>query len=539
MAIINFDDILTVDEDDDVLTTSTVGDLIVNFGELTTTGDLANGIFANADDVTVRHFASIETRGLGAAGIFVEGENARIENYGSVRTTGNLTEDELFFSEGIFALGDGFYIANFGKVQVEGDAASGMVGLGADGTIINFNLVESSAAGSSVLVADGDRSQVINAGQVKVTGTDTAALWVGGVDASALNLGQIVLTETGNAMQGVRGDTHLTNKGVIKVTADDSVGMGGFFGDHHELSNFGTIKIKGVFSIGMTADGAGPPFLPQELGAEHEILNAGSILTEGDLSFGISLGVRSRGFVPAEDGTITNSGLIQTKGDGAAGIVMIGHGHHLINMGRVTTNGGAAFGETLEVAINAASVVVSGDDAVVENTHSGIIESKKAASAAVELNVLAATDLPAADTSSSLENFGLIKAVKVAVLGGAGQEQVINHGRIVGDVDLGAGDDEFVADSGGVLTGTLKLGAGDDLVRVENGSGTTRIADFIAGASSGDAIDVSAFFSNFDDLIDAGSQQGSNLVIALDQNDQLILAGVQLNALNAGDFWFV
>ena len=58
---------------------------------------------------------------------------------------------------------------------------------------------------------------------------------------------------------------------------------------------------------------------------------------------------------------------------------------------------------------------------------------------------------------------------------------MINHGQIVGDVVLGDGDDKFVFGEGGVLTGNLTLGSGDDVVRIENGSGTTRIADFVAG----------------------------------------------------------
>ena len=67
-----------------------------------------------------------------------------------------------------------------------------------------------------------------------------------------------------------------------------------------------------------------------------------------------------------------------------------------------------------------------------ENSRSGVIESKDAASAAVELNVLERPCLPVAGMSSTLENFGLIKGAGVAVLGGAGEENVINHGRIVG-----------------------------------------------------------------------------------------------------------
>ena len=85
----------------------------------------------------------------------------------------------------------------------------------------------------------------------------------------------------------------------------------------------------------------------------------------------------------------------------------------------------------------------------------------------------------------------------------------------------------------------LVLGEGNDLVIVENGSGTTEIADFAAGDASGDQIDVSAFFSTFADLDAANDLSGSDVVIALDHNDTLVLVSVQLSTLNVDDFLFV
>ena len=244
-------------------------------------------------------------------------------------------------------------------------------------------------------------------------------------------------------------------------------------------------------------------------------------------------------FLPASDGEITNRGTIDTHGDGAAGVAMIGDGHHLINSGRITADGGAFFSDAHGVTMHAAGVVVSGDGALVENTRSGVIRSKDANSVAVELNVLERDSLPAADMSSQLENFGLIDGKAVAVLGGAGDETVINHGRIVGDVILDDGSDTFVFGRGGSLSGDLFLGDGDDLVVVENGSGRSRIADFAAGAAGGDVVDVSDFFASFGALLARSHQQGSNVVIMLDHNDRLILENVQLSALNGGDFLFV
>ena len=85
MAIINFKNILKNGPDQDALTTTTAGDHVLNFGALTTTGDIANGIFAEAQQCFDSLISgSIETFGLGAAGIYVEGADAHIVNYGSV-----------------------------------------------------------------------------------------------------------------------------------------------------------------------------------------------------------------------------------------------------------------------------------------------------------------------------------------------------------------------------------------------------------------------------------------------------------------------
>jgi hypothetical protein len=509
---INFkdEDVVTYGENEDALFTFTPGEKVLNFGDLTTNGDLANGVFAGADDVSVRNFGAVETSGDGAAGIFVQGDNARIENFGSVITHGDPSVDGEFFSEGILAQGDGYYIANHGTVHVEGLSTSSLIGFGADGVVINYGQVESLASGGVIAIgALGDRSQVINAGNVTI-GDQTGGLFTLGEEGVVLNRGQ------------------------IHVTGDESVGMSGV-GNDHEISNFGLIEAHGDFSGGIDARGS---FSLGLAGTDLEILNAGRISTDGDVSIGIALGASVLGFSRGADGTIVNRGVIETAGDGAAGVLMAGDGHHLTNSGHIVTDGGA-FDSPMHGVLHAAGVLVSGDGVSIENTRTGVIESEDTDSAAVELNVLERDGFPAADMSSSLENFGLIKGAGVAVLGGAGQETVINHGTIVGDVVLGDGADTFVFGKGSTLDGHLLLGAGNDLVRVEDGSGTSRIEDFVAGAANpDDVIDVSAFFSSFDDLEAHSQQQGNNVVVALDHDDTLILENLQLNALNAGDFFF-
>src|SRR5262249_44954518 len=114
----------------------------------------------------------------------------------------------------------------------------------------------------------------------------------------------------------------------------------------------------------------------------------------------------------------------------------------------------------------------------------------------------------------------------------------INHGQIVGAVVLGDGNDVFVFGNGGNLAGELFLGGGDDLVRIEKGSGSMTIADFVAGPGGTDIIDISAFYGSFTELKAHAHQAGNDVAIGLGHNDQLLLANVKIGALDSGDFMF-
>jgi hypothetical protein len=219
------------------------------------------------------------------------------------------------------------------------------------------------------------------------------------------------------------------------------------------------------------------------------------------------------------------------------GVLIFGDGNHLTNSGQITTNGAAADGGV--AVLHAAGVLVSGDNTLVENLQSGVIESTNAASAAVELDALKQSGLNNAKTSATLENHGLVEGASVAILGGDGAETVINYGQITGDVILGGGADTFVFGSGGRLTGMLFLGGGNDQVTIQKDSGSMTIADFAAGPAAKDIIDISAFYSNFTNLKAHSYQLGNDVVVGLGNKDQLVLAQVKLSALDAGDFSFV
>jgi hypothetical protein len=412
MPINNFKDRSTSGFDEDALTTSTLGERIRNFARLMTSGELADGISANADEVSIRNFGEIETTGQGAAGIVVRGDNARIVNFGSVATLGGIRDpdpgvdgDEAF-AEGMVAEGNGFRVVNFGRVHVEGDGSSCLVGVGNDGVVTNFGVLDTESVDSSAIGAFGDRSQAINAGLARVGGDKNTAVFANGEDAVALNRGVILLDGPGaTGVEGVLANTKVINKGVIHSEGERSFGLAGF-GDGHRIENFGSIDVHGFFSGGIQARGIISLGFD---GLDLEILNAGRIITDGDLGIGIALGISSagrfEGFGPAENGTIINRGVIETEGDGAAGIAMNGDGHHLVNSGRVVADGGAFDGDPLGL-FRAAGVAVSGDDVLLENARSGVIISRNADSAAIELNVIEQDGLATEDMAARLRIAG-------------------------------------------------------------------------------------------------------------------------------------
>ena len=101
-------------------------------------------------------------------------------------------------------------------------------------------------------------------------------------------------------------------------------------------------------------------------------------------------------------------------------------------------------------------------------------------------------------------------------------------------LDGAGGDDTLVGGTGDdILTG----GPGDDLFVFENGSGSDTITDFNAGQSTPDRIDISDFgFTDFGDLSSAFSENGGDVEIQLDADDQLVLENTQIAALDPDDF---
>jgi hypothetical protein len=128
-------------------------------------------------------------------------------------------------------------------------------------------------------------------------------------------------------------------------------------------------------------------------------------------------------------------------------------------------------------------------------------------------------------------------------IGGSGADtitgnQVANtlRGGSGNDVLYGlAGNDFLFGDAG---SDTLVGGLGDDTFYFAVNNGADVIADFVAGAGSGDLIDLAGYpgMGTFSDVMDHAAQIGANTVITFGNGDVLTLNNVVRTNLVAGDF---
>ena len=108
--------------------------------------------------------------------------------------------------------------------------------------------------------------------------------------------------------------------------------------------------------------------------------------------------------------------------------------------------------------------------------------------------------------------------------GGAGSDRLNGAG----------GNDKLDGDTGNdKLTG----GKGADTFHFASGDGKDTVTDFVAGNKGKDVIEFAhGVFSNFQDVLDHASAVSGGVEISYGSGDTLILSGVKLSSLVAGDF---
>ena len=528
----------TLGVDEDALFSFTLGDSILNYGLLSTAGSYANGIFALANEVSVINHGRIETTGDGAPAILIIGDSATVQNRGAIRTSGAPTPE--YTSDGIAIYGNGGQVVSYGSIQASGLGASAAFAYGDSNHLTNHGSMVTSGPLGGTLGAIGAFNLVENFGSVVATGPRGSAMLTFGFANSLANYG-VITVSFGDFAQGMWGFGPLStvnNFGTLRMSGAANAAAILLEGDGSAAFNSGRITVDNQYGFGMGATGfAGNVGLALE--------NAGTIVTSGDYGLAMALGVPRfasipgtptedhRAWSPIEGGHLLNTGSIVTSGNAAAGIVTAGSNTTIMNSGSVTTSGGAAdFGPMGSFA--ASALIATGSNLTIVNSAGAVLKSSHAASPTVQINTIA-SDVGELAGDSMLLNYGTISARIIAVLGGSANETIVNHGLIDGRVDLGAGNDVYVAGSGGHLVGTLMTGSGADLIVVQNGSGHTVIGDF----DDDDVLDFSAFgYMSLDSVLSAATMSVDGLLIKLDSDDSVMLTGLGAADLAADNFIF-
>lgn len=233
-----------------------------------------------------------------------------------------------------------------------------------------------------------------------------------------------------------------------------------------------------------------------------------------------------------DDLTLVNHGYIKVAGNA----LDFNNGGTIDNFGTLVGSKGisASFGTGTESIVTNHGFIDALDDGIFANAVAGksttVVNSKGAEIHAAEKGVSFVSG-----GDGELTNRGTIKA-DVAVSDGNGSVTVINRGEMIGDIDLGAGNDTLDLRRGS-LDGTAYGGEGADVYRV-----SSRPADLSEGFLGGvDTVESSARFTlgdNFEILELIGNRDvaargnGLNNIVTGNAGDNKLFGMVGIDTLS-------
>jgi hypothetical protein len=267
----------------DIFLVDSANSPFANYGDLSTSGDLASAIRGVADGITIINKGTLTTSGDGSPAITVGDtfgaryDNVSVSNYGTIAVTGGILDDgvNLAFPDGIDVFGNNNSVKNFGAIDIAGVDGVGMFSVGMDCLLVNYCKIETAGAGMAIDGIDGTEiaNTLINYGQIHVTGEDRPGI--------------VANTTSGNVVK---------NYGNIQVDAYFSFGIE-LNGNNNHGENYGMILATGDLDRGVLLEGEG-----------HTFVNYGTIQTTGEDSVGARF---SGNDLPETDGGIfTNYGKI-------------------------------------------------------------------------------------------------------------------------------------------------------------------------------------------------------------------------------------
>jgi Ca2+-binding RTX toxin-like protein len=308
----------------------------------------------------------------------------------------------------------------------------------------------------------------------------------------------------------------LVKKGVIGTVEGIAIDASGAFSDR-EITIEGKVRAvePGGSVIALLLGEEGDPN-----GGEDNIV---TVKKTGELS-GRDSGIK----VFAEEGIIRNAGLI--SGDEA--VSGIADDTSIFNTGRIIgpSAGIALQGKNISVdnsglikASGGNAIILSGDELVLNNR--GTISTPSDSSAIQFSNQLGDV--------SRIVNWGTISSPSSAFFGGAGDDYIVNRGKIKGDVELEGGHNTFINVSGGKVDGVVSGGQLSDQFFVYGQK--VKITDI--GTSDADTVFTNVSFKlgeNVEEIVLVG-RKGVNATGNNDGNDLIGNAGNNVLNGKGGD----
>lgn len=379
---------------------------------------------------------------------------------------------------------------NQGAVQSDG-ASFDRFGLGGDtvmiATGIPVSIVQAPGAGfhglapvaagpAAPLIGSSERAMPTNAvmptagyllsGSMVIRASET---WHS-IDGSTVIIGQTM-------------DTTLINHGTIEATGHTNIVFALFGNQWGTLVNDGLIRATGTGTTWATA---------YDPGSFGRLDNSGTIEAVADR--GGTFGVVVSGGAADPAVMFRNSGLISARSlagpaVGAEISTMVGpnNGPSAINTGKIEAIGGTG---TVAVQMLAGGVFRNEGTILADNSTTSEVHD------AVGLQLFNQGML----RSNGVDNRGTIIA-DIAIRSDGGADQIVNSGRIEGNIRLNDGDDSLI--DGGIIIGAIDLGAGNDTydgsvagsaASVFGGTGADRLTgtafdDVLVGGTGDDTID--------------------------------------------------
>jgi Ca2+-binding RTX toxin-like protein len=298
----------------------------------------------------------------------------------------------------------------------------------------------------------------------------------------------------------------ITDVATLYTTADAAVTMDG----SARLSVFGTMATERVEALSI-ANTVFDAFVT--VGAEGTILSILDAAIRGEL---------------ADQFHLNNAGLIQGLAEAIAMTAVTATGvvadFHVVNTGRIQSNGGSAADNTIEI--------VQYLGAVVDIANSGqIVNGGVGGGIVVTLGRL------------DLTNSGIIqvRSSSIAISTDLGSDSIVNTGTVIGTVLLGDGNDGFT--NHGTVTGSMSLSNGSDTVfNFGTISGQVSLADVQTTGSINDTVVNSGLIrgdvilGNGDDLYQSAGGQVTGTIFGGNGNDEYHVDRSDLSLSDSGGF---